>query len=88
MDELRFIGRRDQRKSRPGSGWKDVHQQVRGKAVRNIQREIDMFLHYLSVFIVVGNLPAQRIDENVNRFGERGAALNMMVADQAEEAAL
>ena len=41
-----------------------------------------------SVLRVRGNLPGDRVDEDINRFWERRSALNMVVADQAEDSSL
>ena len=47
-----------------------------------------MVLRDSSFFGVRGYLAAHCVDENVDGFGERRPALNMVVADQAEESAL
>ena len=60
MNELRLVRRRDKGEFCLGSGRKDIHEEVRRKAVRYIRREVDMLLHDCSVFSVVGNLAAQR----------------------------
>ena len=47
-----------------------------------------MILSHFSVFRTPGNLPGGRVDEDVDRFPKRGAALNVVVADRTEDPAL
>lgn len=47
-----------------------------------------MILSHFSVFRTRGNLPGGRVDEDVHRFRERGAALNVVVANKTEDPAL
>ena len=47
-----------------------------------------MILSHFSVFRTRRNLPGGRVDEDVDGFRERGPALNVVVADKTEDAAL
>jgi hypothetical protein len=67
---------------------KDIHEQVRRKAIADVSREVKVFLRNFAVFAAIGNLPGQRVDANVNGLGEGWTPLNVMVADQTECASL
>ena len=67
---------------------KDVHQEIGRQAVRDVRRKIEMILPQLSVLRARRNLPGERVDEYVDGLRERGSALDVMVANKTEHAAL
>jgi hypothetical protein len=85
MDEARFGARCHHGESdRWGTGI-EVQQQNHGKTVANVGTEIKVVQGGFPVFVVGGDLAAGGIDEHVERFGKRGPALDVMVADELKD---
>jgi hypothetical protein len=84
LDEPRLLARRHKGELCLRRGRQDVHEEVRGKAVRYVRRKVKVILPDFAVLATRRNLPRNRVDEHVRRLRERGAALNIVVANETE----
>ena len=69
-------------------GGKNVHEEVWGEAIRDVGRQVEVVVPDSSLWGTRGNLPSQRVNENVDRLGKGRTALNVVVADETEDAML
>ena len=87
-DQPRLCGWRDKGKFVSGVDERKFNRRLGGKPFDDVGRKIQVVFADFSVFGVRGNLPGDRVNEDVNRFGEGRPTLNMVVADQAKDSAL
>ena len=71
-----------------GVDGRKFNRRLGGRPFDTSGRKIEVVFSDFSVFGVRSNLPGDRVDEDVDRLGEGRPALNMVVADQAEDSAL
>ena len=84
VDEPRLGGGGDKGEYCFRGGRKNVHEEVGWQALRDVGREVEVDVRDFSVFRLRGSLPGHGVDEDVRGFGEGGAALNVVVADETE----
>jgi hypothetical protein len=80
MDEARLGGGCHHGEAGRRSFRVQVQQQGKGKTVADVRGEIKVVLGGFPVFVARRDLAGGSFNEHVERFGKRGAALNVMVA--------
>src|SRR5882757_7461701 len=88
MNQARLFGRLNHGETGWRGGRIEVQQQGERKPVRDVGGKVEMVLGGLAIFIARGDLAGGRVDQHVERLGEGGTSLDVMVADQPEDSVL
>ena len=88
MDHSRFCRGSDHREPDGRRGGIEIQQQDKRKTICNVGREIDVILSRLAILVARGNLTAGSINRHIEWVRKRGAALDVVVADEPEGSTL
>lgn len=88
MNQARLLGRRDHGERGWRGGGIKVQQQDKRKPVCDVGGEVEMVLGGFAVFVARGDLASGGVDEHVERMRKGGTALEVMIADEAEDLVL
>jgi hypothetical protein len=88
MNEARLLGRRDHGETGWRGGGIKVQQQDKRKPVCDVVGEVEMVPGGFAVFVARGDLASGGVDEHVERMRKGGTALDVMIADEAEDLVL